>query len=457
MTTTATPSTRREQPSALDRRDPGQAGLGRLHGDGCALTRGAWKVERGLPRGGPLHCGLGNGRAGPVGRSSHTSSRSGPRHPAPEDGETRPQRTAARARAGRSRGSRHARGEGESAGRLRARASRSECVSAPRAIAGRSVTRCQSRLCELNVRHARPEVDGLNAVACSPRSRARRPRPRRPRRCTSATAEERTRADLPSAAGFPARGRPPPGRRQSAAHGWAPSSACAGRAAPLSLASRARSSHRNSSSPAAGGRISAAIRNPPGRRSATPRSAAMPRRRAGAPHGRRRPRTARAVCPPCAASQDSIRPSAAPDHELVDAMRAALVHRGRMKDPRMPFGRCVLGHQRLRVIDLETGYQPVSNEGGERRRRLQRRDLQTSAHCATSSADTTCAARRHAVLPHLYEEESGVRFVERVQGMFALACGTPGATGSCWRAIGSKEAAAVEHDCPAARWRSRRS
>jgi asparagine synthase (glutamine-hydrolysing) len=113
-------------------------------------------------------------------------------------------------------------------------------------------------------------------------------------------------------------------------------------------------------------------------------------------------------------------PSAAPDHELVDAMRAALVHRGPDEGSTDAFGRCVLGHQRLRVIDLETGYQPVSNEGGDvvavfngeiYNFRALRAEL--GGHEVRGSGDTP-------VLPHLYEE-SGVRFVERLQGMFALA------------------------------------
>jgi asparagine synthase (glutamine-hydrolysing) len=113
-------------------------------------------------------------------------------------------------------------------------------------------------------------------------------------------------------------------------------------------------------------------------------------------------------------------PSAAPDHELVDAMRAALVHRGPDEGSTDAFGHCVLGHQRLRVIDLETGYQPVSNESGDvvaifngelYNFRPLREEL--SGHTVRGSGDTP-------VLPHLYEE-NGPRFVERLEGMFALA------------------------------------
>ncbi|TMK54790.1 MAG: asparagine synthetase B, partial [Actinobacteria bacterium] len=54
-------------------------------------------------------------------------------------------------------------------------------------------------------------------------------------------------------------------------------------------------------------------------------------------------------------------PTGAPNPELVDSMRAALVHRGPDEGSTDAYGRCVLGHQRLRVIDLETGFQPVTN------------------------------------------------------------------------------------------------
>src|SRR5205823_275683 len=57
-------------------------------------------------------------------------------------------------------------------------------------------------------------------------------------------------------------------------------------------------------------------------------------------------------------------PTGTPNPELVDAMRAALAHRGPDEGSTDAFGRCVLGHQRLRVIDPETGYQPVTNETG---------------------------------------------------------------------------------------------
>jgi asparagine synthase (glutamine-hydrolysing) len=113
-------------------------------------------------------------------------------------------------------------------------------------------------------------------------------------------------------------------------------------------------------------------------------------------------------------------PAGAANPDLVDAMRAALLHRGPDEGSTDAFGRCVLGHQRLKVIDLATGYQPVTNETGDvvavfngevYNFRTLRDDLR--AHEIRGTGDTP-------VLPHLYEE-SGPHFVERMDGMFALA------------------------------------
>jgi asparagine synthase (glutamine-hydrolysing) len=113
-------------------------------------------------------------------------------------------------------------------------------------------------------------------------------------------------------------------------------------------------------------------------------------------------------------------PAGTPNAELVDAMRAALAHRGPDDGSTDVFGRCVLGHQRLKVIDLDTGYQPVTNEAGDviavfngeaYNFRALRDELR--GHEVRGTGDTP-------VLPHLYEE-SGPLFVERLQGMFALA------------------------------------
>ena len=103
-------------------------------------------------------------------------------------------------------------------------------------------------------------------------------------------------------------------------------------------------------------------------------------------------------------------------------MRASLVHRGPDEGSTDALGTCVLGHQRLRVLDLESGWQPVASEGGdlvavfngELYNFLELRAfLEARGHVVRGTGDTP-------VLPHLYEEE-GVDFVRRLEGMFAFA------------------------------------
>jgi asparagine synthase (glutamine-hydrolysing) len=113
-------------------------------------------------------------------------------------------------------------------------------------------------------------------------------------------------------------------------------------------------------------------------------------------------------------------PTGTPNPEHVDAMRAALLHRGPDEGSTDSFGHCVLGHQRLKVIDLDTGYQPVTNETGDvvavyngEAYNFQALRGELRSHEVRGTGDTP-------ILPHLYEE-SGPRFVERLDGMFALA------------------------------------
>ena len=103
-------------------------------------------------------------------------------------------------------------------------------------------------------------------------------------------------------------------------------------------------------------------------------------------------------------------------------MAAAIVHRGPDDGSVDVFGRCALGHRRLRVIDLEKGFQPVSNETGSVQavfngelyefRRL-REELTAVGHDLRGTGDTV-------VIPHLYEAH-GLGFAERLDGMYALA------------------------------------
>jgi asparagine synthase (glutamine-hydrolysing) len=113
-------------------------------------------------------------------------------------------------------------------------------------------------------------------------------------------------------------------------------------------------------------------------------------------------------------------PTGAPNPELVDAMRAALAHRGPDEGSTDAFGRCVLGHQRLRVIDPETGYQPVRNETGDVVSVLNGELYNFPALRAELSGHEVRGTGDTPVLPHLYEEH-GAAFVRRLQGMFAIA------------------------------------
>jgi asparagine synthase (glutamine-hydrolysing) len=82
----------------------------------------------------------------------------------------------------------------------------------------------------------------------------------------------------------------------------------------------------------------------------------------------------------------------------------------------------VLGHQRLQVLDPELGYQPVANERGDVIAVFNgelynfaelRHELAARGHEVRGRGDTP-------VIPHLYEE-FGPAFVERLEGMFAIA------------------------------------
>jgi asparagine synthase (glutamine-hydrolysing) len=118
-----------------------------------------------------------------------------------------------------------------------------------------------------------------------------------------------------------------------------------------------------------------------------------------------------------------VRSAGAPvSRELVERMCAALEHRG-------PDSRGVhispgagLGIQRLRVIDIETGDQPIYNEDGSvavvlngeiYNYRELREHLERRGHRFATQGDTE-------VIAHLYEEQ-GVDCVRSLHGMFAFA------------------------------------
>ena len=107
---------------------------------------------------------------------------------------------------------------------------------------------------------------------------------------------------------------------------------------------------------------------------------------------------------------------------LLGQMCAALEHRGPDARGMHVAEGAGLGIQRLRVIDLVTGDQPIFNEDGTvavvlngeiyNYREIRER-LAHAGHEFTTQSDTE-------VIAHLYEEE-GSRCVEALHGMFALA------------------------------------
>ncbi len=119
--------------------------------------------------------------------------------------------------------------------------------------------------------------------------------------------------------------------------------------------------------------------------------------------------------------------AALPDGDVLDAMNAALVHRGPDGAGKKIFafedgGGVALMHRRLAIIDLATGDQPMANEdgslwvvfNGEIYNYLDlRRELEAKGHVFHTRSDTE-------VIPHLYEEY-GQGCVERLRGMFAFA------------------------------------
>ncbi len=114
--------------------------------------------------------------------------------------------------------------------------------------------------------------------------------------------------------------------------------------------------------------------------------------------------------------------SAAAHREALDQMSATLAHRGPDSQGSAVDGPVALAARRLKIIDLEHGDQPLTNEDGRvtvvqngeiLNYRELRRELEAAGHRFRSEGDTE-------VLAHLYEEH-GPGFAERLRGMFAIA------------------------------------
>ena len=111
------------------------------------------------------------------------------------------------------------------------------------------------------------------------------------------------------------------------------------------------------------------------------------------------------------------------DRDRLAAMSAALAHRGPDSDGSFVGGGVGLAARRLAIIDLADGDQPIANEdgtctvvqNGEIYNHLElRRGLEHAGHrFRTDHSDTE-------MLVHAYEEW-GIRFAERLRGMFAAA------------------------------------
>jgi asparagine synthase (glutamine-hydrolysing) len=117
-----------------------------------------------------------------------------------------------------------------------------------------------------------------------------------------------------------------------------------------------------------------------------------------------------------------LRRGADADPSALEAMNAALAHRGPDDQGTFVDGPAGLAARRLSIIDLEGGHQPIANEdatlhvvqNGEIYNHAElRRELEGRGHAFRTRCDTE-------VLVHLYEEH-GPDFVERLRGMFAIA------------------------------------
>ena len=110
------------------------------------------------------------------------------------------------------------------------------------------------------------------------------------------------------------------------------------------------------------------------------------------------------------------------DLDILKKMARTLQHRGPDDEGYYTEAGIALGHRRLSIIDLDTGQQPIHNEdktvyvifNGEIYNFPEiKSELEEKGHKFYTKSDTE-------VLVHLYEE-SGERFLERLNGMFAFA------------------------------------
>jgi asparagine synthase (glutamine-hydrolysing) len=110
------------------------------------------------------------------------------------------------------------------------------------------------------------------------------------------------------------------------------------------------------------------------------------------------------------------------DAGLVARMNETIRHRGPDADAVKAFDHCVLAYRRLSIIDLPTGFQPMSDEQGRAwivyngeiyNYKELRRGLAERGHTLTTQSDTEA-------IVHLYEEK-GPACLHDLNGMFAFA------------------------------------
>lgn len=110
------------------------------------------------------------------------------------------------------------------------------------------------------------------------------------------------------------------------------------------------------------------------------------------------------------------------DVDLVRRMNEVLRHRGPDADAVKAFDHCVLAYRRLSIIDLDTGFQPMSDERGRSwivyngeiyNYKALRENLLERGHTLATRSDTE-------TIIHLYEEK-GPDAVHDLNGMFAFA------------------------------------
>jgi len=110
------------------------------------------------------------------------------------------------------------------------------------------------------------------------------------------------------------------------------------------------------------------------------------------------------------------------DLGLVQRMNEAIHHRGPDAEAVKSFDRCVLAYKRLSIIDLPTGFQPMSEETGSSwivyngeiyNYKALREALLSRGHALKTNSDTE-------TIIHLYEEK-GPEALHELNGMFAFA------------------------------------